>query len=121
MRNRHLLVLVCCLLPIYANAEVMDKLPRVYNMWLHAFLGIVFAGIASRIHWCLFLLAIIYPGFWLFSLLIELYSFDLGPAIFAEAGEAYSVNAHAAAIVWGAGLFALAVREAAMSQSSEKK
>lgn len=109
MPNRNLFVMAFCLLPLYAQAEVLDKLPQAQDMWLHAALGIAFAGIALRIHWGLFALALIYPTLWFVGLFMDLYSFDLGPAIVAEAGRSYLINAHAAAIVWLLGSVGLAV------------
>lgn len=63
-------------------------------------MGFLFAGVALRIHWALFVLAVVYPVFWFVSLLMDVHSFDLEPAIVAEAGQSYSMNAHAATIVW---------------------
>lgn len=52
------------------------------------------------------MLVLIYPAFWFISLLMDVHSFDVGPAIIAEAGQSYSMNAHAAAaaVVWLLGL-----------------
>lgn len=80
-------------------------------MWLHAVLGVVFAGVALRIQWGVFMLALIYPAFWFVSLLMDVYSFDLGPEIVAEAGQSYSMNAHASAIVWLLGVVGLVVQK----------
>lgn len=109
MLNKNLLVTVCGFLPLYAHAEVLDKLPQAQDMWLHAALGFLFAGVALRIHWGVFVLALVYPAVWYVSLLIDVHSFDLGPAIVAEAGQSYSTNAHAAAIVWLLGVVGVVV------------
>lgn len=109
MRNKNFFAIVCCFLPLCAHAEVLDKLPQIQDMWLYAALGFLFAGVALRIHWALFVLALVYPALWFVSLLMEVHSFDLGPAIVAEAGQSYSINAHAAAIVWLLGVVGLVV------------
>lgn len=109
MPNRNSILAACCYLPFYAHAEVLDKLPQVQDMWLHATAGVLIAYIALRIHWGLFALGLIYPALWFASLLMDLYSFDLGPAIAVEAGRLYSMNTHAATIVWLLGVVTLAV------------
>lgn len=109
MLNKNFFVTVCCFLPLCAHAEVLDKLPQIQDMWLHAALGFLFAGVALRIHWGVFVLALVYPALWFVSLLMEVHSFDLGPAIVAEAGQSYSMNAHAAVIVWLLGVVGLLV------------
>lgn len=109
MLNRNSFVIACCFVPLSAYAEVLDKLPQTQDMWLHAALGVLFAGIALRIHWGVFVLTLIYPALWFVSLLMDLYSFDLGPAIAAEGGQPYLTNAHAAAIVWLLGVLGLLV------------
>jgi hypothetical protein len=109
MRNKNFFAIVCCFLPLCAHAEVLDKLPQIQDMWLYAALGFLFAGVALRIHWALFVLALVYPALWFVSMLMEVHSFDLGPAIVAEAGQSYSINAHAAAIVWLLGVVGLVV------------
>ncbi|MEQ9107059.1 MAG: hypothetical protein RLO04_06300 [Limnobacter sp.] len=72
-------------------------------------MGFLFAGVALRIHWALFVLALVYPALWFVSLLMDLHSFDLGPAIVAEAGQSYLMNAHVAAILWLLGVVGLLV------------
>lgn len=107
MLNRNSFVIACLVVPLCAQAEVMDKLPQTQDMWLHAALGVLFAGIALRIHWGMFALALVYPALWFASLLIDMHSFDLGPAIVAEGGQPYLTNAHAAVIVWLLGVVGL--------------
>lgn len=109
MQNRNSFVIACCFVPLCAHAEVLDKLPQTQDMWLHAALGVLFAGIALRIHWGVFALALVYPALWFASLLMDLHSFDLGPAIVAEGGQPYLMNAHAAVIVWLLGVVGLLV------------
>ncbi|MDP3271104.1 MULTISPECIES: hypothetical protein [Limnobacter] len=109
MRNKNFFAIVCCFLPLCAHAEVLDKLPQIQDMWLYAALGFLFAGVALRIHWALFVLALVYPALWFVSLLMEVHSFDLGPAIVVEAGQSYSMNAYAAAIIWLLGVVGLFV------------
>lgn len=104
MLNKIFLATACCLLPFYARAEVLDKLPQVQDMWMHAVLGVLFAGVALRIHRAVFMLVLIYPALWFVSLLMDVHSFDVGPAIIAEAGQSYSMNAHVAALVWLLGI-----------------
>ncbi|MCE2744785.1 MAG: hypothetical protein LW710_02630 [Burkholderiales bacterium] len=109
MLNKIVFVAACCFLPLCAHAEVLDKFPQIQGMWLHVALGVLFAGVALRIHWSVFVLALVYPALWFVSLLMEVHSFDLGPAIVAEAGQSYSMNAHAAAIVWLLGVVGLLI------------
>jgi hypothetical protein len=48
-------------------------------------------------------------GVKLFKSTEPLLSFDLGPAIVVEAGQSYSMNAYAAAIIWLLGVIGLFV------------
>ncbi len=73
MLNKIFLATACCLLPFYAHAEVLDKLPQVQDMWMHSVLGVLFAGVALRIHRAVFMLVLIYPAFWFVSLLMDVH------------------------------------------------
>lgn len=97
------------MLPFYAHAEVLDKLPQVQDLWMQAVLSVLFAGVALRIHRAVFMLVLIYPALWFVSLLMDVHSFDVGPAIIAEAGQSYSMNANAAAVIWLLGVVGLQV------------
>lgn len=100
MANKKLALIAGCVFPLLAYAEVLDKIAQPLDMWSHALLGIAIAFVGLRIHWMLFLVTIGYPVLWFASLLMDLRSFDLGPAIAAEAGPSYSVNAYAALATW---------------------
>jgi hypothetical protein len=109
MPNKKLTLIAGCVFPLLAHAEVLDKIAQPLDMWLHALLGIAIAFVGLRIHWVLFLVTIGYPVLWFASLLMDLHSFDLGPAIRAEAGPAYSVNAYAASAIWLTGVATMVI------------
>ncbi|HEX4916451.1 MAG TPA: hypothetical protein VFV43_00995 [Limnobacter sp.] len=100
MPNKTTFLFILWALPLIAHAEVLDKLPQIHDMWMHNLLGVLIAYLGLRLHWTVFLLAVSYQSLWFANLLMDLHSFDLGPAIIAEAGNQYAVNAHAAVGVW---------------------
>lgn len=111
MPSKKLILITGCVFPLLVHAEVLDKMAQPLDMWLHALLGIVLAFVSLRIHWAVFLAAMGYPALWFSALLMDLHSFDLGPAIAAEAEAMYSFHAHAAAAVWVIGIVTLLVHK----------
>lgn len=97
MLNKSYPVFLLLLWPLFAHAEVLDKVAQPVDMWVYAAAGIALVYIALRIHWFLVPVALIYPALWFSNLLLDLNSADLGPAIHAEAGTAYAVHAYGAA------------------------
>lgn len=109
MPLRYILFIVLISSPPWAHSEVLDKLPQTQTMWLVALIGVLFAFLCQRLHWAAYAAAITYPAAWFFYLLIDLHSFDLGPAIAAEAGNSYATNLYGAASTWFLGSLVCAI------------
>ena len=77
-------------------AEVMDKEPTLYAIWLWAFIGAVAGYVFCRFR--AWLLIGVLPASALLPLgtCTEIWSFDVGPSIVQEAGYSYVVQTYSA-------------------------
>ncbi len=82
-----------------AYAEVMDKEPSLFSIWVWAFLGSAIGlFLATRRRW---LAAVSFPivMFRPFQAIFEFWDPFVGPAIIKEAGIGYGIQAYCAAAV----------------------
>lgn len=98
-RNNLPTVFVLCLFPLYARAEVADKLPTAQGLWCIAFaigcvLGFVAFVIAYRTRWPW--LAIAVPCLGLFAALGPAIESDIAVAAARELGTVYLTQAEEA-------------------------
>lgn len=92
-----LLATIC--FPGIACAEVSDKTPSLQYIWIVAISsGLVCLAAAYIKRWLLFFVAV-FPLVWFVSLFLEIHSPDVGPALLAEAGYSYFVQAYLAIFV----------------------
>jgi hypothetical protein len=89
-------IAVFVLAPITTYAEVSDKEPSIFCVWV---VGVIasaacFLGSYCR-RWLAPVLAIV-PAIWFASLIVEIHSSDVGPAMYREQGFAYYVHTYLA-------------------------
>lgn len=92
--------LVLLLTTIYlpsACAEVIDKVPTLPFIWGVAMASGLVCLVATYFRRWLLVLVVL-PGAWFFNLFLEIYSPDVGPALLAEAGRSYMIQAYLAAL-----------------------
>lgn len=90
-------------LPCIAYAEVSDKVPSSLDIWLFGLGAALLCVLAGRLRRWLVLVVCIAPALWFFSLLMEIHSPDVGPALYAEQGKMYYLHAYLALIAMTAG------------------
>jgi hypothetical protein len=95
-RNNLTTLFILCLFPLWAGAEVADKLPTVQGLWAIAFaiacvLGLVAFAIAYRARWPW--LAVAVPCLALFAALGSAIESDIAVAAEQELGAGYLAQA----------------------------
>jgi hypothetical protein len=88
--------LAAALAPAAALAEVSDKIPSLPHLWGIAGIAGLALLLAMRFKPRMAWLILPLLGLWFFTLLLEVHSPDLGPAIVSEQGVGYVVQVHLA-------------------------
>ena len=95
--SKALIVFVATFYLPCAYAEVIDKVPTLSFIWAVAIASGVVCLVATYFRrWLLILAA--FPAIWFLSLLLEIHSPDVGPALLVEAGRGYIVQVYLAAL-----------------------
>ncbi len=93
-RNNLILVMPLLLaLPCIAYAEVSDKEPSFLHLWMTGLGTALLCMMAGRLHRWLVPVAAAFPALWFLSLFMEMFSADVGPALYAEQGNMYHLSA----------------------------
>lgn len=90
-------------LPCIAYAEVSDKVPSSLDIWLFGLGAALLCVLAGRLRRWFVPFVCIVPVLWFLSLLIEIHSPDVGPALYAEQGKGYYLHAYLALTAMTAG------------------
>lgn len=94
-------------LPCIAYAEVSDKVPSPFDVWLIGLGAALICALAGRLRRWLVPVAATVPALWFLSLFLEIHSADVGPALYAEQGKLYYLHAYlaliatACCVTWG--------------------
>jgi len=92
------------LAPTAALAEVSDKEPSLFYVWMVGIIAsaVCFIGSYHR-RWLAPILAIL-PALWFASFLMEIHSADVGPHLYAEQGIIYYIHAYLSLAIFVAGI-----------------
>jgi hypothetical protein len=82
-----------------AFAEVSEKIPAEGLIWTVGIAGGLLCAAAGYWKRGLILVAVLLPALWFISLLLEVHSPDISPAIYNERGPGYYLHAYAALLV----------------------
>lgn len=94
-----LIISVATLIPGLVHAEVSDKLPTLVQIWIIAASAGLLCLVAAYFRGWLAALLAATPLAWFISLFSEIHSADIRPALLAEAGQTYYVQAYLAALL----------------------
>lgn len=94
-----LIICVAALVPGVVHAEVSDKMPTLVQIWIIAVSAGLLCLVAAYFRGWLTVLVAALPMAWFFSLFSEIHSMDIRPALLAEAGQTYYVQAYLAALL----------------------
>lgn len=96
-RVRFFAVLLACSWPIAARAEVMDKEPSLVQIWMLAVLSAIVIYLCLRFfRWWIVVPVIVLAHLANGAIFFEIHDPHVGPAIVAEAGVSYVVQAYLA-------------------------